>query len=370
MKQTTLAYAAALAVAVLATACGPKTQPDTATPEPAPAPAEPAPVAEKEPVAPIRAGYFAITPTLTVKGVDAAVDFYVKALGATELMRMAGPNGETMHAEIKIGDSLIMIGEEMLEQGMKSPLTLGGSPASMMIYVDDADAAFAQAQAAGVTVEQPLADMFWGDRWGSFVDPFGHRWAVSTHMEDLTPEQMGQRAEICNKIKNPKKAEKKWKKIAGTPATEKRPAKYHSVTPALTAANADEAIKFYTAAFGATELERMPTPDGRIMHAELQIGDSIIMVHDEFPEHGGKSAQTLGGSPFGLMLYTVDVDIAFNKAVSAKAVAAMPVANMFWGDRYGAVVDSQGYFWGLATRVENLTPEEMKERMMKEAPQS
>ncbi len=368
MKQTTLVQAAALALAVLATACGPKAQTDTAPPEPAPAPAPAEPVVEKEPVPPIPAGMFAITPTLTVKGVDAAVDFYVKALGAEKLMSMAGPNGETMHAEIKIGDSVIMIGEENLEEGMKSPLSLGGTPAGLMIFTEDADAAFARATAAGAKPEMPVDDMFWGDRFGTVVDPFGHRWSVATHVEELTGEQIQQRADIISTVKNPKKAAKKWKAIKGTPATQKQPSQYHTVTLALTVANADEAIKQYTQAFDAKEITRMPTPDGKIMHAELMIGDSRIMLNDEMPEMGTKSAKTLGGSPVGIMMYTVDVDIAFTRATNAKAAPAMPVTDMFWGDRYGAVVDGEGYFWGLATRVENLTPEEMAERMKAQAP--
>jgi PhnB protein len=354
----------ALALASVLLACGGSSKKDTAPPEPAPAPVvEPAPVAEAAPVAPIPEGRFTLTPALTVKGVDAAVDFYVAALGAKKVLSVPGANGETEHAEIMVGDSLIMIGEEHLDWGARSPATLGGSPAALMVYVEDADAAFDQAVKAGATAERAPSDMFWGDRWGSFVDPFGHRWSVTTHVEDLTGEQIGQRAAIVDKIKNPVKAAKKWKKITGTPAKDKTPSQYHSVTPVLTAVNADAAIKFYVQAFGAIEVVRMPTAEGKIMHAELMVGDSLLMVHDEFPSMGGKSPKTLGGSPLSLMMYSIDVDIAFTRAINAKASEVMPVADMFWGDRYGAVLDNQGFKWGLATRIEIVTPEQIAERV-------
>ena len=196
-----------LALAPLA--CGaPKA--DTAAPEPAPAPA-PAPVVKQ--VKPIPEGFFVLTPQLTVKGVDQAVDFYARAFGATKLLTMPGPDGKTMHAEIKIGDSIVFVDEEM--EGMKSPQTLGGSPASLMVYVPSADQTFAAATTAGAKTEMPLEDQFWGDRYGSVVDPFGHRWSIATHVEELTPEQTMQRAAIVfgadggKKGKKPTKASKK-----------------------------------------------------------------------------------------------------------------------------------------------------------------
>ncbi|MCA9692839.1 MAG: VOC family protein [Myxococcales bacterium] len=168
--------------------------------------------------------------------------------------------------------------------------------------------------------------------------------------------------------KNQKAAAKKWKKIKGEPAKEPVPSQYHTVTPALTQANAAEAIEFYKAAFGAVELSRAPDPSGKLMHAELKIGDSIIMLSDEYPEMGGKSPKTLGGSPVALHYYTEDVDAAFAKATGAKATTIMPVADMFWGDRYGAVLDSSGFMWGIATHKEDVSPEEMAERMKKLPP--
>lgn len=122
-----------------------------------------------------------------------ALDFYKKAFGAVELLRMAHPTGKIGHAEIKIGDSIIMMADEFPEHDIRSPESFGGSPVSLLLYVEDVDTAFPQAIAAGGTVVKPIADQFYGDRSGMFKDPFGHTWSISTHKEDLTPEQVQQR---------------------------------------------------------------------------------------------------------------------------------------------------------------------------------
>jgi PhnB protein len=363
-----------LALAPLA--CAPKA--DTAQPEPAPAPAPAAPVAK--PAKPIPDGWYALTPQITVKGVDEAIAFYAKAFGAQKLFTMPGPDGKTtMHAEIKIGDSLVMLDEESPEGG-KSPLTLGGTPATLMVYVADADQTAAAATAAGAKLEMPVEAQFWGDRYGTLVDPFGHRWAVATHIEDLTPEQTQQRAALlfapadAKKGKKPAKpakakapAEPPWKKIAGTPATTPVPAGYHTVTVSIVVPKAAEAIDFYKTALGAIERDRMPAPDGRLLHAELEVGDSRLMLSDEFPEMGGaKSAVALGGSPVAFHHYTTDADALFARLTAAGAKALMPLSDAFWGDRYGAVLDPAGFMWGVATHKEDLTPAQMNERMQKE----
>jgi PhnB protein len=138
-------------------------------------------------------GMHTVTPYLTVKGASAAIEFYQKAFGFEEVMRMPGPNGLLMHAEIKLGDSMVMLSDEMPDMGGKSPTTLGGSTGSLHIYTEDVDAAFQRAVAAGATVQMPPMDMFWGDRYCKVGDPFGHTWGLATHKEDLTPEEMGQR---------------------------------------------------------------------------------------------------------------------------------------------------------------------------------
>jgi PhnB protein len=140
------------------------------------------------------------------------------------------------------------------------------------------------------------------------------------------------------------------------------PGGFHSVTPALTFKDARKAIDFYKEAFGAVERYAMPAPDGKgIIHAEIMIGDSILMMGEENPRHPGKSAETFGGSPVGFYLYVGDADEAFRKAVSAGAKAQMPVQEMFWGDRMGALQDPFGYNWMLATHTKDLSPEEITE---------
>jgi PhnB protein len=141
---------------------------------------------------------------------------------------------------------------------------------------------------------------------------------------------------------------------------------YHTVTPYLSIKGASDAIAFYKKAFGAEELVRMPMPDGRVGHAELQIGDSRIMLADEMPEMGDavtKSPRSLGGTTFGLALYVPDVDALFKRAVDAGAKQMRPLANQFYGERSGVVADPFGHIWTIATHVEDVSPEEMKKRM-------
>jgi uncharacterized glyoxalase superfamily protein PhnB len=146
-------------------------------------------------VKPLPAGFHSITPMLTVAEVDKAIDFYQRALGAEERMRFSGPDGSIMHAELKIGNSVIMLGSEHPEMGCRGPRMLGGTPVSLYLYVKDVDKAFHRATSAGGTVTMPVADMFWGDRCGQFVDPFGHKWSLATHKEDLSQEDVQKRGE-------------------------------------------------------------------------------------------------------------------------------------------------------------------------------
>jgi PhnB protein len=148
-------------------------------------------------VKPVPDGFHSVTPYLVVDGAASAIDFYTRALGANELFRMPDPSGKIAHAEIQVGDSRILLSDEFPERGEmggKSPKTLSGSAVSIFIYTEDVDALFNRAVAAGATVKLPPTDMFWGDRWSHVVDPFGHEWQFATHVEDLTPEQMGERA--------------------------------------------------------------------------------------------------------------------------------------------------------------------------------
>jgi PhnB protein len=151
------------------------------------------------PVKAIPEGYHAVTPYLFCKGAAAAIEYYQKAFGATELMRHAGPDGQIGHAEIKIGDSVIMLADEYPVMKALSPQTIGGTAVLLLVYVDDVDAVFARALAAGGKQLHPLEDKFYGDRTGTLIDPFGHMWTVATHREDVSPEEMTLRADAAVK---------------------------------------------------------------------------------------------------------------------------------------------------------------------------
>jgi PhnB protein len=144
-------------------------------------------------VKPIPDGYHSVTPYLIVRDAAKAIDFYKSAFGAVELFRMPGPDGKVAHAEIKIGDSPVMLADEHPEMGAVAPQAGVRPPVGLMIYVPDVDAVYARAVAGGATVQRPLQDQFYGDRSGTVTDPFGHTWTISTHVEDVSPEEMDRR---------------------------------------------------------------------------------------------------------------------------------------------------------------------------------
>ncbi len=145
-------------------------------------------------VKPIPDNYPQITPYLCVDGASAAIEFYSSVFGATVRMRMDGPDGKVGHAELAIGDSVVMLADEYPEIGFQSPKTIGGTPVTLSIYVEDADATFERAVGSGAKPLRPVETQFYGDRSGQFEDPFGHRWSVATHVEDVSPEEMSKRA--------------------------------------------------------------------------------------------------------------------------------------------------------------------------------
>ena len=148
-------------------------------------------------VKPIPDGYEGITPYLICKNAEAAIEFYKKAFGATELFRIGGP-GMVGHAEMKIGDALFMLADEFPDTGALSPQTIGGSPVSLYLYVEDVDSFTEKAVAEGLEVMKPVTDQFYGDRSGAFKDPFGHIWGFATHKEDLTPDELSERAKAAH----------------------------------------------------------------------------------------------------------------------------------------------------------------------------
>ena len=150
-------------------------------------------VAAKKKVSPVPAGYRTVTPYLVCRGASDAIAFYKKAFGAKELLKMAGPEGRVAHAEIRIGDSRVMLGDEMPEIGVSAPETVGGTPVHIFLYLPNVDKVFAQAVEAGATADMRPTDMFWGDRYCKVSDPFGHKWYLATHVEDVSPKEMARR---------------------------------------------------------------------------------------------------------------------------------------------------------------------------------
>jgi PhnB protein len=146
-------------------------------------------------VKPIPEGYHSITPYLVIKGAAAAIDFYKQAFGATEIMRMPQPDGRVGHAELKFGDSVVMLADEYPELQVVGPKTLGNTSVGLLLYLDDVDKAVERAVSLGATIKKPIADQFYGDRTGTIEDPFGHKWTLAVHIEDVSPEEMQRRME-------------------------------------------------------------------------------------------------------------------------------------------------------------------------------
>jgi uncharacterized glyoxalase superfamily protein PhnB len=150
------------------------------------------------PVKRIPQGFHTITPHLSVRGAAEAIEFYKKAFGARELHRAPGPDGKSLiHVDLQIGDSRLFLNDEVPDMGALSPLGLKGTPVTIHLYVEDADRVFHQAVQAGAKVAMPLADQFWGDRYGMVIDPYGHRWSIASHVKDVTPEEMEKAAQAA-----------------------------------------------------------------------------------------------------------------------------------------------------------------------------
>jgi PhnB protein len=149
------------------------------------------------PVQPVPEGYHTVTPYLAVDDAQEAIDFYERAFGAKERLRMAAPDGKVAHAELEIGDALVMLSDPFPQFSAKPPKELGGNSANVMLYVENVDELVQQAVDAGATVTAPVEDQFWGDRYGSVTDPFGHTWLVATHVEDVAPEEVAERAKTA-----------------------------------------------------------------------------------------------------------------------------------------------------------------------------
>lgn len=271
---------------------------------------------------------------LCVAGASAAIDFYREAFGAKELSRLSEPDGKIGHAEIQIGNTVIMLSDEYPDYGALSPKTIGGSSVRIHLEVNDVDAFAARAIKAGATLTRPIEDQFYGDRSGQIADPFGYTWIVSTHLKDVSIEDMQKE---FDKFTEEKATENSYE---GSVKEDKmRRENRRAVTPYLTVRKPGELIDFVTEAFGGIEHFRAAGSAGG-MHAEVSIGDSVVMI-------GG--AEHIEPMPTAIHLYVPDVDEAYERALKAGAKSLMPVADQPYGERSGGVEDIHGNRWYIAT---------------------
>ena len=273
------------------------------------------------------------SPRLTFKNPAKAIEFYEKAFGAKETFRFENEMG-IGHAEIMIGDSLIMLAEEWPEGGRYSAETLGNSPVWMTIRVPDVDVFAAHAVAAGAKLQRPITDQFYGYRDATLLDPFGYTWSASTVKEEMSLEEMHRRFKAMMMEQRKKK-----------PAVDPVPKGYSTLTAYIVAQDADGLIDFIKKTFDAEELFRSGPGSEGGLHCEVRIGDSMLMVG------GGGAGMKWRGTPMptAFHVYVPDCDVTYVRALEAGATSLHEPADQFYGERSAAVKDAAGNFWYIAT---------------------
>jgi PhnB protein len=286
-------------------------------------------------------GFHTANACLVVSDAARAIQFYKEAFGATELTQLNDPSGNLIHAQIKIGDSPIDIAPEQGDYN-RSPLSLGGSAVPIELYVKDVDALAERAIAAGAKVIFPVADQFYGDRAGRLQDPFGHIWIVSTHKEDLTPEEVSRRAATWA-------SEMQAATLRRQPAAqpEGAPEGYHSITPYLQVKGAHRLMEFLKDAFGAEEILRIQRGD-EVAHAQLKIRHSMIEVADTIDKYEPNST--------AIWLFVSDCDAVYARALKAGATSLRGPTDQDYGDREASVKDPFGNHWYIATHRADAEP--------------
>ena len=270
---------------------------------------------------------------MTVSNASAAIEFYKSAFGAKELFRLAEPSGKIGHAEFQIGNAVIMISDEYPDYNALSPQTIGGTSVKIHLDVTDVDAFAERALQAGATLVRPIEDQFYGARSGQLADPFGYTWVVSTHTKEVAIDELQKEfdrfTESTSEVEETKQPDTGPKDKRG----------FHTVTPYFTVHRPAELIDFVTQAFGAKESFRTTGSAGG-MHAEVQIGDSLVMI-------GG--AEHIEPMPTAIHLYVSDIDEAYKRALDAGATSLMEPADQPYGERSAGVEDAQGNRWYIAT---------------------
>jgi PhnB protein len=285
------------------------------------------------------------TAYLTLRDAASAIEFYKRAFGATEIMRLKGPGGTIGHAEIRIGNTAIMLSDEFPQYGNLSAETLGGSPVRISLSVDDVDAVAARAVAAGATVRQPVRDQFYGERSGQVTDPFGYVWMISTQKEKLTAAEIEQR--FANLTKDTSSPEQKTWDLP-VPYIRKG---FHTLTAYLLVTGATKLIDFFKEGFGAEEIFRVPPGGDRIMHAELRLGDSMLELSDATAEFPPRRVMHI--------LQVDNVDASYRRALDAGGTSLSEPVEQSYGDREAGVADPFGNHWYLTERrsTDHVTPD-------------
>ncbi len=303
-------------------------------------------VAEQVSVKSSKPGVPAAAPRLAFKNTAEAIRFYEKAFGAKEIFRFELPSG-IPHAEILIGETVIMLCDEWPEGGRFSAETWGHSPVSLSLRVDDVDRFAARAVAAGLKVTMPIQDQFYGIREGNFVDPFGYGWSISTVKEEMSVEEMHRRMQGMSE--GPERGTAPAK---SDPAVDPVPRGFHMVTPYIVASDGEALLAFAKDVFGAQETFRGSGGAGGL-HAELRIGDSMLMMG------GGTAGKPANFKPnaTALHVYVEDADAVYRKALAAGATSIGAPQDHEYGERGASVKDPFGNFWYVATHQgESFTP--------------
>ncbi|HZQ21294.1 MAG TPA: VOC family protein [Terriglobales bacterium] len=271
-------------------------------------------------------------PVLTFENTADAIDFYTKAFGARETMRFEH-GGHIGHAEVVIGNTVIVMHDESPDWGAVSPKVLGGSPVRMQLYVDDVDTFVEHAASAGAKLFSPVQDQFYGARSGMLIDPFGYWWSISTKKEDVSLDEMHRRMDEM------------MKQEPGQPAGVKPvPEGYHTITPYIIVQNAPGLIDFVTEVFGG-ELTFRTTGSAGGVHAEVRVGDSMLMIGGGAPELNWRGE----AMPTALHTYVKDVDACYQRALKAGATSIDPPRDQEYGERGASVRDQFGNHWYIAT---------------------
>jgi PhnB protein len=287
----------------------------------------------REDAEPLPEGMHTITPHLNPKGAPKVIDFLRRAFGAEEVFRAQDPAGTVHHAKLRIGDSIIAIGEA---HGPYQPM-----PLALHFYVPDTDAAYKRALEAGaISIDEPV-DQDYGDRYAGVKDPFGNVWYIATHLRDFT---------IPSEPPAPAKAQPQESEVE----PHRRPG---SIMPFMYHDDVKKAFELYQKVFAATEHHRGTQPDGKVSHLVMAIGETHLMLRDattpdlaEYRAQGfAATPHQLGGSPLHLYIYVADADAVFKRAVDSGSKIVDPIEDKDWGDRCGGVQDPFGHIWYIAT---------------------